>query len=236
MNINSFMTPRLMAVANMVNNSESVADIGTDHGYVPVHLVLNNMTKCALAMDINEGPLARADENIKRFQLSEKIKTRLSDGLTGLEDNEVDTVIIAGMGGILINNIIDKDKERLSSVKKYILQPMTAIEETRKYLEKNGFEIIDEVLAKEGEKIYTVISAVPGRMKIEKEINYYIGEQLIKNRDKILPEYIKGKIYEYEKAVLSMKNAQSSEIEEKREYFTYLISELKILCEECKKW
>ncbi len=236
MNINSFMTPRLMAVANMVNNSNIVADIGTDHGYVPVYLVLNNMTKNALAMDINEGPLKRADENIKKFHLSDRIKTRLSDGLTGLDDNEVDTVIIAGMGGILINNIIDKDKERLSSVKKYILQPMTAIEETRKYLEKNDFKIVDEALAKEGEKIYTLISAVPGKMKIAKEINYYIGEHLIKNRDKILPEYIKGKIYEYEKAVLSMENAQSSEIEEKRKHFLYLISELRNLQKECKKW
>lgn len=236
MNINSFMTPRLLAVANMVDDSLCVADIGTDHAYVPVYLVLNNVAKSALAMDINEGPIARAEENIKRFSLSNKIKTRLSDGLTKLSNNEADTVIIAGMGGILINNIIEASKERLSSVKKYILQPMTAIEETRKYLSENGFEIIDEALAKEDEKIYTIISAVPGEMIINNEINYYIGEALIKKQDKILPEYIRGKIYEFEKAVTSMKNAQNPEIKKKEEHFLYLISELKKLQEECNKW
>ena len=236
MNINSFMTPRLLAVANMVDSAGCVADIGTDHAYVPVYLILNDMAKTALAMDINEGPIGRAEENIKRFSLSDKIKTRLSDGLAQLTDNEADTVIVAGMGGILINNIIEASKGRLSSVKKYVLQPMTAIEETRRYLAENGFEIVDEVLAKEDEKIYTIISATPGEMKIENEINYYIGEHLIKKQDKILPEYIKGKIYEFEKAVTSMKNAQNPEIKQKEERFLYLISELKRLQEECNKW
>ncbi len=236
MNINSFMTPRLQTVANMVSGAEVVADIGTDHAYVPVYLVLNNRVHSAIAMDINEGPLLRAEENIKKFSLSDKITTRLSDGLKELQDNEVDTVIIAGMGGILINAILHSEKDRLTSVKKYILQPMTAIEETRKYLAENGFVILDEALAKEDEKIYTVICAAPGEMKIENEINYYIGECLIKKQDKILPEYIQGKIYEYEKAVLAMTNTKNPEAKKKQEHFSYLISELKRLQKECEKW
>lgn len=236
MNINSYMTPRLLTVANMVSKSVSVADIGTDHAYVPVYLILNDIADKAIAMDINEGPLTRADENIKKFSLSNRIKTRLSDGLKELENNEADTVVIAGMGGILINTILNHDKDRLSSVKNYILQPMTAVEETRKYLADNGFEIVDEALAKEDEKIYTVINATPGAMKIDNEVNYYIGECLIRKRDKILPEYIKGKIYEYEKAVSSMKNAQNLETKKKEEHFLYLISEFKKLQEECNKW
>ncbi len=236
MNINSFMTPRLLAVACMVNKSRRVADIGTDHAYVPVYLVLNNMAEGALAMDINEGPLMRADENIKRFSLSDKIVTRLSNGLNELKNNEADTVIIAGMGGILINTILDSDKNRLTSVKNYVLQPMTAVEETRKYLAENGFKIVDEALAKENEKIYTIIKAVPGRMEINNEINYYIGDCLIKKRDKILPEYIKGKIYEYEKAISSMENTQNFETKKKQEHFMHLACELKKLQEECSKW
>lgn len=232
----SFMTPRLLTVAKMVKESDAVADIGTDHAYVPVYLVLNGMTKSALAMDINKGPLMRADENINRFSLQEKITTRLSDGLKELKNGEADTVIIAGMGGVLINSIIDCDKDRLNSVKHYILQPMTALEETRKYLEQNGFKIIDEKLAKEDNKIYTVICAVPGEMKIEKEINYYIGQCLIDNRDEILPELLDGKIYEYEKAISSMKNTDNEETIKKAHHYTYLLSEFKRLSEECAKW
>lgn len=235
-NINCSMTPRLMAVAEMVKKESVVADIGTDHAYVPVYLVLNNICSSALAMDINEGPLLRADENIKRFSLTEKIKTRLSDGLSELEDGEADTVVIAGMGGILINNIIEKDRRRLTSVKHYILQPMTAIEETRKYLFGNGFKIVDEKLAVEDEKIYTVISAITGEMSVEAEVDYYIGKCLISNHDAHLCDYLQGKIYEYEKALNSMEKASGDEINEKKEHFRYLLKEFKRIKEECAKW
>ena len=232
----TFMTPRLLAVAMMVKESKAVADIGTDHAYVPVYLVLNGLTEKALAMDINKGPLMRADENISRFSLDNKIKTRLSDGLSELKDGEADTVIIAGMGGILINNIIEKDKNRLKSLKNYILQPMTAIEETRKYLEQNGFLIVDEKLAKEDNKIYTIISAVPGEMKISCEVNYYIGEKLISNRDEFLLDLLRGKIYEYEKAISSMTNTDNAQTMEKLQHYTYLLGEFKRIKEECAKW
>lgn len=232
----TFMTPRLLAVAKMVKESQAVADIGTDHAYVPVYLVLNGLTEKALAMDINKGPLTRADENISKFSLGDKIKTRLSDGLSELKDGEADTAIIAGMGGILINNIIEKDKERLKSVKNYILQPMTAIEETRKYLEQNGFLIVDEKLAKEDNKVYTVIKAVHGKMKIPGEVNYYIGEKLILNRDEFLPDLLDGKIYEYEKAISSMTNTDNVQTKEKLKNYTYLLREFKRIKEECAKW
>lgn len=232
----SFMTPRLLTVAQMAKGSDSVADIGTDHAYVPVYLILNSMAKRAIAMDINKGPLMRANENIERFSLSDSIKTRLSDGLKELKNNEADTVIIAGMGGVLINSIIDCDKDRLNSVKRYILQPMTAIEETRKYLEHNGFRIVNEKLAKEDNKIYTVICAEHGKMKIENEINYYIGQCLLDNHDEILPELLDGKIYEYEKAICSMKNTDNEETIKKAKHYSYLLSEFKRLKEECATW
>ncbi len=229
LNIDSFMSPRLLTVANMVKNAHSVADIGTDHAYVPIYLIKNNRIQKALAMDINEGPLMRADENIKKFHLEDFIETRISNGLDKLKNYEADTVIIAGMGGILINEILDRGKDRLTSVKNYILQPMTAIEETRKYLENNNFCITDEKLAKEDNKIYTVISAVQGKMNIDKDINYYIGEYLVKNKDKYLPELLQGKIYEYEKALHSMNFSTSPIVKEKYNHYAYLLDELKKL-------
>ena len=236
LSIDSFMTPRLLKVAEMIRNARCVADIGTDHAYVPVYLVLNNLAESAIAMDINKGPLMRAEENIKKFSLTDKIKTRLSDGLKNLEDNEIDTVIIAGRGGVLINSIIERDKDRLTSVKQYILQPMTAVEETRKFLIKNGFTITDERLAKEDEKIYTIILATRGEMKIEKEVNFYVGEHLIKNKDEVLPEFLDGKIYEYKKAINSMKNAKNEETKEKSNKFEALLEDFIKIREECSKW
>lgn len=234
--IDSCITPRLLTVAKMVGKSYCVADIGTDHAYVPLYLVLNNKADSALAMDINRGPLLRAEVNIKKFSLTEKIKTRLSDGLKELENNEVDTVIIAGMGGILINSIIDADKDRLTSVKNYIIQPMTAVEETRKYLFLNNFKIVDEKLAKEDNKIYTIISAVPGKMEIDKEIYFYVGKSLIENKDEILPEFLDGKIYEYEKAIKSMANTQNEETKEKSVKYKELLDEFKNLRKWCSEW
>ena len=236
MNINSYMTPRLLAVAELVKKTYSVADIGTDHAYVPMYLILSGKCEKALAMDINIGPLLRAEENVRKFALEEKIFTRLSNGLENISDGEVDTVVIAGMGGILINNIIENDKERLTSIKRFVLQPMTAVEETRKYLSKNDFVIENERLAKEGDKIYTIISAVRGEMKTEKEIYFHIGKSLIENKDKFLSELIDGKIYEYEKAVNSIQNTDNEEAKKRAEYFMELLTDLKNLKKECAKW
>lgn len=93
---------RMQAVADMVTPGGKVADVGTDHGYVPIYLIEQNKAFHAIAMDVRKGPLARAGENIVRFGCSGRIETRLSDGLERLEPNEADTVIIAGMGACLL--------------------------------------------------------------------------------------------------------------------------------------
>ena len=102
------MTPRLMSAAGFVSCGATVVDVGTDHAYIPIWLVKNGVCPGAVAMDINQGPILRAEENIRKFGLETKIRTKLSDGLAALEPNEADTVVIAGMGGILINQILEK--------------------------------------------------------------------------------------------------------------------------------
>lgn len=236
MDINKYMTPRLFAVASFAENESTVADVGTDHAYIPVYLVKKGVSNSAIAMDINEGPLLRAKENIEKFNLQDKIKTRLSDGLKELKEGECNTVIIAGMGGILINRILENATNLYPYIKHYILQPMTAIEETRKFLEENGFFIESERLAKEEDKIYTIISAKRGEMEIENEIDYYIGKKLIENKDELLNDLLCGKIYELNKAIESMKNTEKSEILQKRNHFIYLRDEMEKIKEECIKW
>ncbi len=234
--IDNFMTPRLLTVARFVRPESHVADVGTDHAYVPVWLVKNGIASSSIAMDINRGPIERASENIKKFGLSDNIKTRLSNGLEALLPGEADTVIIAGMGGILINEILENAKHLNLGIRHFILQPMTAVEETRKYLEKNGFLIEDERLSREDDKIYTVLSVIRGTMKIETEIGYYVGESLIKNRDALLLPYLDGKIYELEKAIFSMKAGEGKAVQEKRERFISLCDQMKEIREGCASW
>lgn len=230
------MTPRLLTTASFVQQGSRVVDVGTDHAYIPIWLVQNGICDSALAMDINRGPLMRATENIKKFGMENRIGTRLSDGLEEVCPGEADTVIIAGMGGTLINRILENAAFLYPSVKHYILQPMTAIEETRKFLEQNGFLIADERLAQEEDKLYTVLSVVRGDMKIRKEIYYYIGEKLIENRDALLSLYLDGKIYELDKAISSMEHTTSSEIVDKRNHFLALRDEMNAIREVCASW
>ena len=236
MKIDKFMTPRLLAVASFVAPESRVADIGTDHAYIPIWLLEHGVSKSALAMDINKGPIDRANENILKFHLEDKIKTRLSNGLENLKEGEADTIVIAGMGGILINEILKEAKEKHFGIKHFILQPMTAIEETRKFLEENGFCILNERLAKEDEKLYCVLLVSRGEMKIDREIDYYIGQKLIENKDPLLLDYLNGKLYEYEKAISLLKQGDCAKNAERLSHFTFLVEEMKKLKERCITW
>ena len=236
MDIEKYMTPRLLAVANFAKKGSKVADVGTDHAYIPIWLVTRGVSDFAVAMDINKGPLLRAKENITKFNLEDKITTKLSDGLEGLEKDEADTVIIAGMGGVLINRILDDAKALYPSIKHFILQPMTAIEETRKFLSENGFLIENECLAKEDDKIYTVLSVIRGKMKIEDEVNLYIGKPLIENRDPLLKDLLSGRIYELNKAISLMEKTDNESVQNRRNYFTCLRDKMEKIKEACQKW
>lgn len=230
------MTPRLLAAASFVKKGSVPADVGTDHAYIPIWLVQKGICPKAIAMDVNRGPLLRAAANIKKFGLEEKISTRLSDGLAELSFGEADTVIIAGMGGILMNRILEQAGGLYSALRHYILQPMTAVEETRKFLMDNGFFIEDECLAREDDKIYTVLSAVRGHTEQCNEIDYYIGKKLVSRRDPLLPAYLDGKLYELEKAICSMRLAKDTETAQKRERFERLRDEMNQIKEACASW
>lgn len=153
------LNPRLLKIAELVPKVNCLADIGTDHAYIPIWTVLSKIAKKAIASDINRGPVARAKENVCAFGLEDKISLRLGSGLSTTRPCEADVIVIAGMGGILISDILDNAKQTAEAAKLLILQPMTAARELREYLLDNGFLIDSEHLAKEDEKIYTIICA-----------------------------------------------------------------------------
>lgn len=157
------LTKRLETIKNLVTNSKITVDVGTDHGYVPISLIMEERALKVIACDINKGPLDNAKGNIQKAGLSEKIELRLGGGLVPVKNGEADTVIIAGMGGILIKDILCESYEKAQNIKKLILQPMNSQDVLREYLFDNNFSIKNEHLAIEGEKIYNIIEVVPGK-------------------------------------------------------------------------
>ena len=155
------LSKRMKAVASMVTPDYVLADIGTDHGYVPISLVQRKKIPKAIAMDINKGPLQRAREHIAEFQLEEFIETRLSDGVKKLKVGEVDSILIAGMGGELVIHILSDGMEVCRSVKELILQPQSELDKVRRFLRENKYKIVDEDMVIEDGKYYPMMKVVP---------------------------------------------------------------------------
>ena len=150
----------------MISVGGIVCDIGTDHGYIPIYAVSEGICEYAYACDVNQGPLNIATENIKEYGLSHKIFCVLSDGLENLKDSlKYDSsklsIVIAGMGGLLINRILGDGMELAKSAHELILSPHSEIMEVRRFLLENGFVIADENMVFEDGKFYTVIKALP---------------------------------------------------------------------------
>ena len=149
---------RLKSVANMVAFKTCV-DVGTDHGYVPIYLCLNNICDYVIAMDINRGPLSICFDNIQKYRLSDRIYTRLCDGLSDYDAGEAETAVISGMGGILIEKILSRDIELTKSFKQLVLSPQGDEKIVRKFLKENGFIIEKEDMIFDEGKYYLIIDA-----------------------------------------------------------------------------
>lgn len=155
------LSKRLQTVANAVTPGSRVADVGTDHGYVPIYLVERGLCPGAIAMDVNEGPLARAEEHIRAEGLSDRIQTRKSDGLAALAPEETDAVVIAGMGGALMCRILQDATAFLEAGRELILQPQSEWFKVRRLLSASGYRITKEWFLEEEGKYYVVIKAGP---------------------------------------------------------------------------
>ncbi|NLY44256.1 MAG: SAM-dependent methyltransferase [Clostridiaceae bacterium] len=213
------LTPRLQLIADMVPAGTRVADIGTDHAYIPIYLVTKGIATYAIASDVRPGPVGKALENVKKYGLTNSIDIRLGNGLETIKPGEVDVIIIAGMGGILITDILTASKRVLNNIKRLILQPMIAQEEVRRWLAENHFIIADEALAAEGHKIYNIIAAEPGDEKIEKEIYYSVGKKLIEKRDPLLGTWLIKSINTMERILMQMEDKDSNNVCILREEF-----------------
>lgn len=188
------LSPRLQAIADFVPQNSIVADIGTDHGYIPRYLIEENISKMVIATDVSQGSLDKTIKYINESIFDNVITARLGDGLDVIKPFEVDTVVIAGMGGLLIRDILSKNRKVTNSINNFILQPMVASKELREYLLKNGYTIVDEELVNEEDKYYEIIFAKAGKELIEKEIYFQISKRLIDKKHPLLKELINTRI------------------------------------------
>ncbi|MBQ8767207.1 MAG: SAM-dependent methyltransferase [Clostridia bacterium] len=198
---------RLTAIADLVREDKIFADIGTDHAYLPVYLVEKGIIKKAIAADLRVGPLENAKDAVVSYGYENQIELRLSDGLDNFKENEVDEIAVAGMGGLLISSFIERTEWLKNERIHLILQPMTHVEELRKTLFDNGFIIGKEVVAKDGDKLYIILSVYyyEGPTAYT-ELDLIVGK-LPYNNDDLSKEYL-NKIYDkYNKKLIALKNA-----------------------------
>lgn len=172
---------RLNKLAALVDRTEKLVDVGCDHGYLCIMLTENKIVDHCIAADINQGPLKKAQENIGLAGLSDKIETRLSDGLHKIKPDEADTIVIAGMGGLLMKKILTEGREVCDKAKTFILQPQSDIGLFRHFIYEYGLEIVAEDFVIEGGKYYPMIKAVHGDYVDSQKKVDIISEKLMDN-------------------------------------------------------
>lgn len=190
------MSERLKTIIKLFDKCNSAADIGTDHAYIPEMLINNRLCNNVIATDLNEGPYKIAKGYVESIGLEDSIEVRLGNGLQPVELVEVDTIVIAGMGGILITKILEEKVEGFDELKTLILQPMNAADKVRKYLNEKGFCIIDEEIAKEDHHFYELIKARKSSKACmyENELFYETGKTLFEKKHSLLKQFVENKM------------------------------------------
>ena len=203
-----FLSPRLQAVADFVKQGEIVADIGTDHGYLPAYLIHNQISPFVYASDIRKGPLSAAKNTALSYNIREGIQFILADGLEGIKPFSAQTITIAGMGGETIASILEKAPWVRTPGIKLILQPQTKVDDLSNWLDNNGFAIQDICLARDAGRIYVIMLAMLGKTRAPFTCaEMFADRMLLEKRDPLLPAYLDHLIRITEKKVAGLKSA-----------------------------
>ncbi len=193
--------------ASLVREGKRIADIGTDHAYLPVYLLLNGKIKSAIASDLRKGPLENARQTVSEYGLTDKIELRLSDGFDMLYHTEADDFVLAGMGGTLMTELISRTPWLKDENLHLVLQPQSHAQDIRRYLCENGFIINRELCINEGERLYIAFDACFTGEADKKDETYYYFGSLPMNTDENSVLYVKKLIHRLEKERDALKNS-----------------------------
>ena len=215
------LNQRLLTVARFVPKNSTVVDIGTDHALLPIYLIQNNIAFHVIAGDVNFGPLESARRNIKSAGLEKSIDLRLGNGLDIIEAGEAEICIIAGMGGGTIRDIMRGAGDKARIISQFILQPMGGSGSLRQWLAENGWQISDEAIISEEERIYEVIVATPGKETTVDAVLISIGPRLFEKKHPLLKKIIIEEIKQNRDILSSLERTESVGAVAKREALTH---------------
>ncbi|EEL49260.1 MULTISPECIES: tRNA (adenine(22)-N(1))-methyltransferase [Bacillus cereus group] len=209
------LSKRLEEVVREIPVGSTVADIGSDHAYLPCYTIINHIATKAVAGEVVDGPFRSAQATVAESGLQEKVDVRKGNGLAVITPGEVDVITIAGMGGALIRDILESGKEKLNGVKRLILQPNIAAHHIREWFIENGWELIHEKIIKEDGKIYEILVGEKGNplapYSENKQAELFIGPFLMKEKNDAFIEKWEGESKNFQNILKQLERAANSE-------------------------
>lgn len=210
------LSNRLCTVAKYVPDGARLADIGSDHAYLPCFLAKNNQINFAIAGEVVAGPFQSAEGQVRSEGLTERISVRMGDGLDVINPGEVDCITIAGMGGTLIANILDRGRDKLSTVKRLVLQPNISAVSIRKWFLENDWELVAEEILEEDGKIYEVLVGERGESnkpyrRVDQEHGLLFGPFLMEQKEPVFQKKWRLEKQNWERILKQLENAPESE-------------------------
>lgn len=193
------LSKRMQSVADMIQPCDAVGDIGCDHAFVSIYLVEQRRAKRVIASDVRRGPIAIAKRNIEAMNLSDQIEIRMGDGLDTIVPGEVNAVVLAGMGGMLMIDILERGEEVVTRCDQLVLQPQSDIEKVRRYLVEKGYHLADEQMLIDAGKYYNLLDVRVHEMvqkdeydcsKLADDLCYMYGGSLLRKKDPVLRSWL----------------------------------------------
>ena len=205
------LSKRLQAVANLVSPGLRIADVGTDHGYIPIYFMQTGKCSKAIAMDVNAGPLQRACDHISAYGLP--IETRLSDGVLALNEGDVDCVIVAGMGGALTIRIMEDGATIFKGLKEFVLQPQSEIQKVRAFLQENHYRIIAEDMVFEDGKFYPMMKVINEETDNYNRMELKFGKLLLEMAHPVLHTFLEKELGKRDRIISALQKECGAHIE-----------------------
>ena len=224
---------RLAAIAAFVPHGTTLADIGGDHAYLAATLVMEGAARRAVVGDLSAGACAAARRTTQAWRLTREIDVRQGDGLSVLVPGEAEAIVIAGMGGALIAQILDAAPDILTAVQTLVLQPMNGAAKLRRWLYEHGWDIVDETLACAGGHLYEIIRAEHGAAEMPDDVFLHIGAKIFEKRDPLLREYIETKIAKLTRAAAGMNASEKARQSEEYRETVSLLAALRTMLALC---
>ena len=221
------MNKRLEKIAEFIENGVGFVDVGTDHGYLPAHMAVKGYSGNIYAADLREGPLSSAKHTAEHYRVTDKMEFILCDGLELCPKDNIDTIVIAGMGGDNICGILDRAEWCMNQKYKLILQPMKKAEILRYWLSNNEFIIENEALVSDGGVIYQVVTARFGGVQPLNEAELYTGKYELIHDDPLFFDYLKVQIRRFENTLAGLKLSGLDQYKPKITLCSHILAQLR---------